>query len=78
VLTSDEILDRLEAQQKERRTRSRRNKRGSEKARQGKKKIEEDKNHCQLCAAEFKDGEEDSCLGSNKVLAVGTLLLHRV
>ena len=33
---------------------------------QDKEKIIEDEIHCQLCGAEFKDGEEDSCIGCDK------------
>ena len=66
ALTSDEVIKCPETQERQRCTRSQSTKKGKERTRQGKKKIVEDENHCQLCGAQFKDGEEDSCLGCDK------------
>ena len=57
ALTSDEVLECLEANDKQKCMRSQSTKKGSEKTKQG-KKILEDEIHCQLCGAQFKDGDK--------------------
>ena len=61
ALTSDEVIERLEEQEA--------NKKKSKSSTQGtknKKRKIKDENHCQLCGAEFQDGEKDMCLGCDE------------
>ena len=60
ALTNDETLERLKQAEEE--------KKKKKKARGGGKKgkkaaIPNDENHCQICGDEFKDEDEESCLG---------------
>ena len=65
ALTSNEVLERLEAHDKQKCMRSQSTKKGSEKTKQ-EKKILEDENNFQLCGAQFKNGDKDPCLGCDK------------
>ena len=59
ALTSDEVLERLEEEKRQKATKKGQSRTSS----RGRKKILENENHCQLCGKEFEDGEEELCLG---------------
>ena len=67
ALTSDEVLEQLKEEEMEKKKRRDEKQRGRKKATRKKTRthamaIIEDKNHCQICGAEFQEDEEDTCL----------------
>ena len=59
ALTNDETIERLREAEEEKK--KKKTKRGGKKGK--KAAIPEDERHCQICGNEFKEGEEESCLG---------------
>ena len=67
------MLERLKDQEKEKKKRAT-GKKGRSTAQKGAKKTREsekdrivkDENHCQLCGAQFHDGDEETCLGCDE------------
>ena len=68
ALTSDEVLEKLEMQEREKSTKRKKGRATAQKSNKKKEEIIEDEEHCQACGTAFQEGEEDACLGCDSCL----------
>ena len=69
---NDETIERLREAEEEKK--KKKTKCGGKKAK--KAAIPEDERHCQICGNEFKEGEEESCLGCGYIASVQVFRSH--